>query len=526
MNQALLIALALGGIVTGACLAWLLLRAKLSEAKTELQAQAATLQERLSYKETQIQELQSSLTTRDGQIRNLTQQIQTESNLRSVAETLNQQIPTLQKQLEGKACELTELQKEITELKALRSQLETTLEKERKSEEQIEKAKVELSNYFKALSSEALRSNNQSFLELAKGTLEKFQESAKGDLEKKQQAIDQLVKPVQESLLKFDAKIQEIENARVGAYEGLKQKVQSLLESEHKLQQETANLARALRIPQVRGRWGEIQLKRVVEMVGMLDHCDFYEQSNVTTEEGRFRPDMVVKLPGGQSIVIDAKVPLSNFLEAAEAPDEATQKLKLKEHARQVRDHATLLSRKSYWEQFQPAPEFVILFLPGENFYSAALQQDPTLIEQNFEQKVILATPTSLIGLLRGIAHGWRQQKLTENAQAISELGKELYKRIATLGEHFDKLGRSLRLAVDSYNRAVGSLEARVLPMAREFQNLEAASTQEEIKTLLPLDTLERQLSAPEFGGVGFEEKLLEEPVEEEMLQVSSLAKS
>jgi DNA recombination protein RmuC len=384
------------------------------------------------------------------------------------------------------------------------AELESSLVAEKKSAAEklalLEDAQKKLSDAFSALSAESLRKNNQSFLELAQSTLSKFQEAAQGDLEKRQQAISALVVPVRETLEKFDTKIVDLEKQRVGAYEGLIQQVKALGEGQVRLQGETANLVKALRAPNVRGRWGEIQLKRVVELAGMLAYCDFFEQQSVDTEKGRLRPDLIVRLPGGKSIVVDSKAPVSAFLDAAEAPDEATRKLKLADLARHIRDHLKALSAKSYWEQFEPAPEFVVLFLPGETFFSAALEQDPSLIEIGVEQRVILATPTTLIALLKAVAYGWRQESLTQNAEAISKLGRELYERLVTLGGSFADVGKRLTQAVESYNKAVGSLESRVLVSARKFQELKAAPEGNVLEVVEPVEATPRRLSSGATG--------------------------
>lgn len=420
------------------------------------------------------------------------------------------ELATLKERLEGKESELQKLRgavdREVAEHRRAREesvQLKAALEGERRAAQErkdsFKQAAEELSEKFKALSRDALKDNNQSFLDLAHSTLQRFQQGAKGDLELKQKAIDELVRPLKESLERVDSRIGELEKTRVGAYSELREQVKALATSQSQLQAETSNLVNALRAPHVRGRWGEIQLRRVVELAGMLQYCDFVEQETVVTSDGRIRPDVIIRLPGNRTIVIDAKVPFDAFYESISTNDDVIRSARLKDHARLVRTHIGSLSKKSYWESVQPTPEFVLLFLPGETFYSAALEIDPKLIEDGVDQGVIIATPTTLIALLKAVSYGWRQEQMAANAHEVSKLGKDLYDRLRTFTSYFADIGRGLDRALDSYNKGVGSLEARVLVTARKFKE-RGAIAGEEIDTLEPIDKVARPLSLDEGG--------------------------
>ncbi len=491
MNDIALVAVA--ALVAGAIGAWVLrgMRERSASAISEERLQSAARQ--LSALEIDIQALR---VRHDASV----ELLRAESAAKAAAEEKAARVPDLE-------AALAEQNRLLARTGARVAELEARSTEERKAAEEklalLNDAQQKLSDAFKALSSDALKNNNQSFIELAKATLEKFQEGAKGDLEKRQKAVDELVKPIRESLEKVDGKLGEIEKARVGAYAELSTQVKGLVETHlPMLRNETANLVKALRQPTVRGRWGEIQLKRVVEMAGMLDHCDFLEQENRTTEDGRLRPDLIVKLPGGKRIVVDAKAAVSAYLDAAEAPDEETQRERLVDHARQVRDHMAALGRKGYWEQFDPTPEFVVMFLPGEMFFSAALQQDPGLIEFGASERVIPATPTTLISLLKAVSYGWRQEALAQNAQEVADLGRQLYERIAILAGHWSTVGKRLDQAVGAYNSSVATLESRVLVSARRLRDLKAAPDDLEIEAIEPVERTARALQAPALSSI------------------------
>lgn len=462
MENLLPVVLLLFGAVIGATISWLALRAKsersYEEGRANSATEMATLNERLAAKDRESQKLQQAF--------------------------------------DNERAEHTRAKDETS---TLRAQLAAEQRGAREREESFKQATSELAEKFKALSRDALKDNNQEFLNLARATLEQFQTKAKGDLEQRQQAIDQLVKPLKDSLEKVDGKIGEIEKARAGAYAELREQVRNLATSQLQLQAETGNLVKALRTPHIRGRWGEIQLRRVVELAGMVQYCDFTEQATITGEDGRIRPDVIVRLPGNRTIVVDAKVPFEAFYESVTTSDEVIRIERLKEHARLVRTHIGHLSRKSYWDAIQPTPEFVLLFLPGENFYSAALEQDPKLIEDGINQKVIIATPTTLIALLKAISYGWQQEQRAANADEVGKLGKELYDRLRNFLNHLSDIGKNLDRAIESYNRGVGSLEARVLVTARKFKD-RGVITGEEIESPDHIDKTARALSLDEGG--------------------------
>lgn len=375
--------------------------------------------------------------------------------------------------------------------------LTTSLDQERKNLQEkvalLENAEQKLSDTFKSISMDALSKNNANFMNLAKTIFEQFQEKAKHEFSTSAKNVNDLISPIKKALEGVDEKLSDLEKSRIGAYEALKQQVGDLITTQNLLKNETGNLVSALRAPSVRGRWGEMQLRRVVEIAGMIEHCDFKEQVTTDGKNGEkiVRPDMVIYLPGGQEIIVDAKAPLGAYLEAIEISDEKLKKNFFKDHARHIRNHVTMLSGKKYWSQFEKSPEFVILFLPGEIFFSVATEHDPSLIEFAMQERVIISTPTILLALLHTIALGWRQENLAENAKHIIKMGQELYKRLSDMTQHIAQLGRSINSTVQSYNSTIASLESRVLVSARKFKDFDVHE-----KNIIELSTIEGSVRA------------------------------
>jgi DNA recombination protein RmuC len=384
-------------------------------------------------------------------------------------------------------------------LKTHLAEVRTELNQQKKVEAEklalLDEAKEKLSDAFKALSSEALKNNNTQFLDLAKAKLDAFQTDAKADLEARQKAVDHLIQPLKDSLAGVDCTLKDIEKARIDAYSSLKTQIDSISATENTLKTETARLVAALSKPSSGGLWGQVQLRNAVELAGMTKNCDFFEQQATVADGARLQPDMIIKLPRNRKVVVDSKLSFEAYYESVKAENENIRQSKLKEYIKHIKTHVSNLAAKGYWEQFQPGLECVVLFLPGEVFFSTAIQEDPNLIQFGIEKRVLISSPTTLIALLLGIAYDWRQQQIAENAMRISELGKELYDRISTFVDHFAILQRSLDGAVKAYNNAVGSLESRVLVTARRFKEL-GATAGENIEQLASIDTTTRVLQS------------------------------
>jgi DNA recombination protein RmuC len=383
-------------------------------------------------------------------------------------------------------------QRDITRLREANVRLNTLLGYERTACEEkartLDEVRAQFEATFKSLAGDVLKSNSSEFLKLAETSFKVLHTQASGDLEQREKAVENLVKPIRESLEKTDQHIRTIEKERQEAFGSLSQHLELMANTQQQLQGETRNLVKALSRPEIRGQWGELTLKRLAELAGMVEHCDFDQQQSVDSDEGKQRPDMVVRMPGGREIIVDAKAPMDGYLAAVEASEDGERVQEIRRHARNVRDRVRELSGKRYWKQFPKSPDFVVLFIPGDQFLSAALEIDPRLLEDAMADRIVLATPSSLVALLRAVAYGWRQESLAENAEQIRIVGEELYERLSTFADHLGKLGISLNRSVESYNKAVGSFDSRVLPGARKFKDMGIQET----KDLPEPDQIER----------------------------------
>ena len=389
------------------------------------------------------------------------------------------------------------LHRRITVLSEKNTALNTTLEMERKAQseklETLEQARTRLSETFGNLSSQALKHNSEEFLKLAQENLKQFQVKAQGDLSQKEQAIENLVKPIKEALSNTEKQIRNMEHERKEAYGSLTKHLETMSHTQQALQGETRNLVKALTRPEVRGQWGEMTLKRLAELAGMVEHCDFFEQEHTNTEDGALRPDMIVRMPGGREIVVDVKTPLDAYLSAVEAADDTERETHLVRHTKNVRKRIQELASKTYWNQFKKSPDFVVLFIPGDQFLSAALDNDHGLLEDAMQKKVILATPTSFVALLRAVAYGWRQESLTENAEKIREVGEELFGRLGTFADHLGKMGKSLNSSVQHFNKAASSFDTRVIPSVRKFSEM-GISAKKNVESLEQIEHTSRDI--------------------------------
>ena len=480
---------ALAGIILG----WFLSKPRHMKQMLERDVDIAALTESIRNKTEENQNLKLLLDQAQNEIKRLTANLLTTSENRSAAESRLENLAALNATLESREKEISDLSKTV-------ATLQTTIEKERNSFDEkaalLQDLRNSLTDTYQALSANALRENNQIFTDLAKATFSKYLESVKTDFEMRDNVVKEIIHPLKDALERYEIHIQAMERAREKAYGGLSSQVQSLIQTQDILQKETGKLVNALHVPHVRGRWGEITLKRVAELAGMQHHCDFFEQSSTHSDEGMLRPDMVIHLPENRLIIIDAKVPLTAYLDAIETHQKEEKEARLSAHAKHVQNHIHQLSQKAYWTQFDPTPEFVVLFIPGENFFSAALEKNPHLIELGVKKNVILATPTTLISLLKTVAFGWQQEKLTENARKISALGTDLFDRLSTMGRYISGLGQDIERCIKTYNKVVGSLERRVLVSARKFKDL--GISQKDNKdhlTITPIDTNIRKLS-------------------------------
>ncbi len=391
-------------------------------------------------------------------------------------------------------------QQEISQLREDNVRLSTQLEAQSANMQEkiqtLEDTREKLESTFKSLASDVLKSSNTEFLKLAELNFSSLKHQANSELEKREKAVENLVKPIRESLDKTDQQIRKMEKDQQTAHGALNQHLELMAKAQQELHGETSNLVKALRRPEVRGQWGELTLRRLAELAGMVQHCDFEQQRSIDTEDGKQRPDMIVHMPAGRDIIVDAKAPMDAYLGAIEAQDETQRIVETKRHARNVRDRVRELASKNYWQSLPNSPDFVVLFIPGDHFLSAALEVDPKLLEDSMTDRIVLATPSSLVALLRAVAFGWRQETLAENAEEIRAVGAELYERLRTFAGHLEKLGNNMNRSVEFYNKAVASFDTRILPSARKFTEM-GIQAKKDVVELEPVERLPRNLQNP-----------------------------